>query len=879
MTGDRNHNAGFAFRLFRLFCPPHLLEEIEGDLTQRYEKDLKSMSAKRARRKLSWNAIRFLRPGILLRHQFYFSENRMVLLSNYLKTSLRHVRKSKVNFIFKVGGLSLAIFSFLSIILYVSFQLSFDTFHTDYQKIYRVNSLRKEDGVLEKYAVVPVGLGPILHRQIPEIESMTRIRYTDHTYLRHHDELFDSEGMIEADSTLFEVLTFKFIKGDQSALQKPTGIVLTRTIANKVFGTTDVLQQTLGINNDPNLYEVTAVIEDTPPNSHVFLTAIIPFREKQELSLISIADPVKFVDHAAATFVRLSQPKDRNFMEKVQAALDPHMMRSDRTQYGFDIFFQPIADIYLGPTYKSDYFKKGNPVYLYAFSVLGVLLLIVAGINYVNLSISDFNSRARETGVRKVLGARKYQLVTHVTVDTIFVSMLALTIAVGFLYLLFPKITQVLDSSLYFSMLINSNVLKLAIPGLLAVVFFSTYFPARQFATTAAIHNLKAKNSSYNSSLSKVLLVSQFTISVVCICCTLIVGSQIGFMHDKDLGFDKKDLLVLSLPWEFTVENMRTFKQELRQISGVTNVSNSSFRLSGGYWKDWYFIEEEGSGNMKHVELYEVFSDDAMFETLQIKILEGRVYDDNIPYDSGAAFVVNESLVREMRWTHPIGKRIYTHPEEKGKWDGTVVGVVSDINISPLYEKVKPLVMRLPWTNEYPDGFVYVRYDGDVEAVVNSLEAKYDAIMPGYPFYCRFVDELYYSRHAKETKAFVSLQFTTFVIVLVSVLGIFSMAAYVSIRRMKEFGIRKVLGAARSQIIALHLGFFAKLMLASNLIALPLAYWLVREWLDTFAYRIELTALPFIVAGIVSILMVVFSGSYQAWKAGQMNPVDSIKVE
>jgi putative ABC transport system permease protein len=879
MSRIKSKISTYAFRFLRLFCPPQLLEEIEGDLMQRYERDVKEVGDRRANRRLVWNTVRYFRPGILLRNRPVYNENQIAMVGSYLKTSLRHIRKSKVNSAFKVGGLSLAIFSFLAIAIYVSFQLSFDTFHTDYQKVYRINSQRKENGVLEKYAVVPLGLGPILQQQVSEIVSTTRIRYTDHTYLRYDNELFESEGMIEADSTIFNVLTFKFIKGDKSALQKPTGIVLTRTIAKKIFGTTDVLQQTLGTNNDTNLYEVTAVIEDTPPNSHIFLTAIIPFREKHDLSLISIADPVVFVDYAATTFARLSKPTDPNFMEKVNSVIEPYIRKSDRTQHGFDIFFQPIADVYLGPAYKRDYFRKGSPVYLYSFSVLGILLLVVAGINYVNLSIADFNSRSRETGVRKVLGARKYQLVTQVTVDTIVFSTLALVVALGSLYLLFPKIMQVLDSSLQFSMLKNPGFLILVIPGLLSVLFFSTYFPARQFATTRAIHNLKAKNTGYNSSLSQLLLVTQFSISVVCICCTLIVGSQISFMHNKDLGFDKRNLLVLSLPWEFTVKNMQTFKQEIRQIAGVTNVSNSSFRLSGGYWKDWYFIEEEGTGAIKHVELYEVFSDDALFETLQIKILEGRAFDDNVPYDSGAAFVVNESLVREMGWIDPIGKRIYTHPEEKGKWDGTVVGVVSDINISPLYDRVKPLVMRLPWTNEYPDGFVYVRYDGDVQAVVNSIESKYDAIMPGYPFNYRFVDELYDSRYAKETKAFASLQFGTFVIVLVSVLGIFSMAAYVSIRRMKEFGIRKVLGATRSHIVTLHLGFFAKLMLASNLIALPLAYWLVREWLDIFAYRIDLTIFPFIAAGLASILMVVLSGSYQALKAGRMNPVDVIKME
>ena len=318
---------------------------------------------------------------------------------------------------------------------------------------------------------------------------MTRIRYANSTYLRIDNNMFDCENMIETDSSVFNVLTFQFIKGDKKALYKPNGIVLTRTMAIRIFGGIDVLQRTIGINNDPNLYEVTAVIEDTPANSHIFLNALVPIRDQQEFSLASIADPVMYVDRAATLFVRLSQPINQSLLEKVQAAFDPYIKKSDRIEYGFDVSFQPIADVYLGPSYRADYFSKGSPVYVYAFSVLGILLLVVAGINYVNLSIADFTGRARETGVRKVLGARKYQLVAQVTIDTLMSSTLALSVAIGSLYLLFPNILELLDSSLQFNMLRDTRVLMLVVPGLAAVLFFSTYFPARQFATTGVIQN------------------------------------------------------------------------------------------------------------------------------------------------------------------------------------------------------------------------------------------------------------------------------------------------------------------------------------------------------------------------------------------------------
>jgi putative ABC transport system permease protein len=282
---------------------------------------------------------------------------------------------------------------------------------------------------------------------------------------------------------------------------------------------------------------------------------------------------------------------------------------------------------------------------------------------------------------------------------------------------------------------------------------------------------------------------------------------------------------------------------------------------------------------MKHIELHEVFSDDELFSTLRIKLLQGRTFNANIPSDSGAAFIINESAVKALGWKDPIGKRIYTHPEESGKWDGTVVGVVSDVNISPLYEKVKPLVMRLPWTDEYPDPFIYVRYTGDAKPVITAIEAKYKALMPGYPLNWFYVDDLYNRSHDKEAKAFASLQFGTFVIVLISVLGIFSMAMYMSVRRMKEFGIRKVLGASVTQISMLHINYFVRVALIACAIALPVAFILVDEWLNTFAYRVELDYVPFVLVMLASVMVVIVSASYSAWKSGRMNPVDVIKID
>jgi putative ABC transport system permease protein len=867
----------WAERLLRAICPEELYEQIEGDLIEIYNYEERTTGKRKAKLRFILACFRFFRPGIILRNKINIEQNHFFMFKNYFITGMRHIRKSKVNFVFKLGGLTLAIFSFLSIAMYVSYQRSYDTHHNDHQNVYRVNSLRKVADQVEKYAIVPHAIGPILKQDIPEIEAIARIRYAHGSYLRYEDKSVSCGGfLIEADSTLFDLLKFDFIEGSSNALKNPNGIVLTRKISENLFGTASALGRLITINNRDDVYQVTAVIEN-PSHTSIGIEAVI--LDKTESTLNSIVSPGEFFAQSSTLFVRLKKPVTEELSSKIESLLNRHIKKSERQEVGFDLFFQPISNIYLDPEYQGEMGSKGSATYVYAFSVLGVLLLMVAAINYVNLSIADFNSRARETGVRKVLGARKYQLISQVSLETLLFSLFALTLGVGALYLLFPKVTQLLDGDLRFEMLLNPRVAILAGSGLVVLLFFSTYFPAKMFTTSGVIQNLKSNSSGYNSSLSKILLFVQFGISAICIICAVIVGNQISFIHNKDLGFNKENLLMLNMPQGFTVNNMTTFKHELKQVAGVTQVSNSSFFISGGYGTDWYFVEQESKPEMKQVELYEVFSDDELFSTLEIKILQGRGFDAEIPSDSGAAFIVNESAVRELGWKEPLGKRIYTHPEEKGKWDGTVVGVVSDINISPLYDKVKPLVMRLPWTNEYPDGFIYVRYTGDAKSVIQSVEEKYKMIMPGYPLNWFHVAELYNRRHEKENKAYASLQFGTLVIVLISVLGIFSMAMYMSVKRMKEFGIRKVLGASVTQISMLHINYFIRLVLIACAVALPVAYMLIEEWLSTFAYRVELDYLPFLLVVLTSVMVVMLSVSYSAWKSGRMNPVDVIKME
>lgn len=800
------------------------------------------------------------------------------MLNNYIKTTFRHLLKSKVNFVSKVAGLTLALFSSMVIAVYVFFQLSFDRYHEDYENIYRVNTERKENGIVEKYGVAPLALGDMLKEGFPEISAYSRMSVSNASHIRYEDKIVRC-GVFPADSTLFEVLSFRFIRGSEDALKKPKAIVITESIARKLFGDADPMHKLITLNNEKDLFEITAVVEDMPANSHFNVDAFIQLQGDHHFSISNIISPVDFVDQSSVLFVKFEKSaKAELFTTKLDALLDQYVSKKEREENGFSVFLQPLKKVYLDDTFKYDFSRKGSVVYLSIFIVLGVFLLLSALIGYINLSIADFRNRSRELGVRKVLGAGKLQIASQIALETIGFCLCSLVLSVTALYLFFPRIAELLEPALQLSMLLESKIIFFVILIFILLISCSAGFPIYWFTRSNTVNDLKRIiGLTHHSSFGKSLLTLQFIISTICICVTLIISRQLDYIHGKDLGFDRKNLVVLTMPEDFSVQEMKGLKQKLKSLSGVAGVSNSSFRIGGGYWKDWYTIEV--NGEMKSLELYEVFSDDELFNTLGMRLLDGRLFNASLPADSGAAFVINETAAREIGWEDPIGKRIFTHPEEEGKWDGTVVGVVEDINIGSLYEKVRPLVMRLPWQNDYPEYFVYIRLEGKINQTLNDIENTFKEIRPGYPLEYHFVDEFYNNSYQKENKAYSTLQIGTSVILLISSLGIFSLAVYMTNRRMKEFGIRKVLGASSQQITFLHIGYFIKIFLIANIIGLPIAHWLMKGWLNSFAYRTELSGVIFIPVIIISLLLVIFSAGHSSWKAGRMNPVDVIKSE
>jgi putative ABC transport system permease protein len=881
-------------KFLRWFCPDHLIEEIEGDLLQKFKRDLHPSDRlersdgywrRRAKQRLLWNVIRYCRPGIVLRNNFSVRLTQLPMFQNYLKTTYRHIAKSKVNFAFKLGGLTVALFSFLVIALYVSYQLSFDQFHEDYQNVYRVNSTRIEDGKQIKYANVPPALGPALKAEFAEVKSFAGVSEWGYALMKFNDKLLRSSGFIEADSSIFDVFSFALIEGNKNALNDPHAIILSESLAKRIFGEEDPLNKLISFPDRFNrVLEVKAIIKDLPPNSSMSINAIMNFEALRD----DAEQPRNRWDIGWAgysLFLKMNHTADiENFPAKVKPLLERNLKNNDRSEgRQFTISLQPLDDIYLGDQLKWEFDNKGNVLYLYICSSLAFFLLLIASINYLNLSIADFNFRNKEIGVRKILGARKKQIAIQITLETTLYCLAALGLSVGMLYFLFPDILQLLDPNLQFAMLLDSKVVVLTSLTLVSLIIFSTAYPAYHLATNNPIDDLKRiQGLGGKISINKLLLLAQFSISVFCICATWIVGDQLKYIKTKDIGFNRHNVFMLFMPDRYPLEKAPVLKNEITKIPGVESASYSYYRMTAvPYFNDWYKVEIRGE--MKRKLVNELFVDQDFFQTMNVAFVSGRNFDIRNKNEFRSGYIVNEAAVREFGWADPIGKKItrIVSGHEYGYdtlWDATVIGVVRDFNTRSLHEKIEPLVMRLQY-DSWPGYCLNVKVNGDFKRTFEAAKKAYSKVLPEYLVDFDILEDMYQRQYQNEDKAYVTLQAATWVILLISFLGIFSLSIYMSIKRMREFGIRKVLGANVRQIAVLHINHFLKIAVLANIIALPIAYWLMKTWLDGFAYRTALSGFVFLLVSGILFLLVIASAGYSAWKAGHMNPVDVIKME
>jgi putative ABC transport system permease protein len=807
------------------------------------------------------------------------------MFRNFLKTAFRNLVKNKFYSSINIIGLAVGLATCLLILLYVKDELSFDKYNANADRIYRVNNEIKFGNNHIDLAACPALQGSTMVREMPEIEQYTRIMWYGGFLIKKGNANVREGRVGYADSSLFDVFTLPLINGNaKTALKEYHSLVISETIAKKYFNSTDVVGKTMLINDTGN-YKITAVIKDIPKQSHFNFDFFIPMIEKRG----SQGD--NWLNENWNTYVLLKPNAD---VKQVDAQLNPFMDKHVGPQLksiinqSLDEFkksggfirasLTPLTAIHLHSNKTGELEGNGSAEFVYIFSAIALLILLIACVNFMNLSTARSSNRAKEVGVRKVLGSLKTNLILQFLTESILISFIALGIAILISWLLLPYFNQLSGKDIHNAVLFQPAMMLWLVILMLVVGLLAGSYPAFFLSSFQPIDVLKGKLAGgfKRSWLRSSLVVFQFIISIVLIFGTVVIYSQLNYIHHKDIGFDRNQIITINNT-NVLGDQAITYKNELLQISGIQNVTMSGYLpVNFSRNNDTYFtspVLDPSSG----ISMQNWAVDENYIPTLDIKILQGRNFFPQIITDS-TGIILNEAAANFLGWKDPLNRKIYCLRDMNSKRlnEYHIIGIVKNFNFSSLREVVTPLAFLLGKDN----GNISVRIRStDIPSVITQIKNKWKAISSSQPFDYSFMDEDFnrlYTTEQRTAQIFISFAILAIVI---ACLGLFGLITYAAEQRIKEIGIRKVLGANVANIVAMISKDFMKLILVASLIAFPLAWWAMSKWLQDFAYRINISWWVFALAGMVTITIALITISFKAIKAATANPVSSLRSE
>jgi putative ABC transport system permease protein len=801
------------------------------------------------------------------------------MFKNYFKTAWRNIRKNKLFSAINILGLSIGIGLCFIIMLYVQNELSYDRFNVKADRTYRIAFKANINGgkILEGNVMPPVASA--LMNDYPEVEEATRLNINGDTKVIYNNKTFKESRLVIVDSNFFSVFTLPFVKGDaKTALMEPYTIVLTKDIANKYFNNDEPVGKLLKIDNE--LFKVTGVIDNIPANSHFHFDLFVA------LSNLPYARDPSWLSSGMFTYIVLKKGSDYKKLEAkfpgmVEKYMGPQIQKSmgmslaqfrtKGNELGFVL--QPLIGIHLYSNTNYELEPGGNADYVYIFGGIAIFMMIVACINFINLSTASASKRAKEVGVRKVAGSGRFQLIKQFLLESLLITMIALTIAFVLVQLALPAFNDISGKHLSFEV---KPILAFVVLGLL-VGLAADIYPAFYLSSFKPIAVLKGKLTASNKSFSlrSSLVVFQFFISVGLIISTIVVYRQMKFIQNKKLGYDKEQLL--TIPNSYALgKNEQVYKQDLLKDPHIVNATVSLYKPAGPSGNNNALAYPEGHDNqiMKTLEYH---IDEQYIPTLGMQMVAGRNFSAAFATDS-LAMIINESAAKAFGWgtVDAIGKRIIRQNSDKGSNVAfNIVGVVKDFNFKSLHEPITPLLMTL----QPEGGLIFKIKTTDVAGLLTTMKKQWDSYNTNEPFTYAFMDDLYNKTYSAEQKTGIILNIFSILTIFVACLGLFGLATYTAEQRTKEIGIRKVLGASVTQVTQMLSKEFLKLVVIASLIAFPAAWWAMNKWLQSFAYRINISWSVFAVAGFAALLIALLTVSFQAIKAAIANPVKSLRTE
>jgi putative ABC transport system permease protein len=791
------------------------------------------------------------------------------MIKNYLKVAWRSLWKNKFYTAINVSGLAVGLATGIMLLLWVQNELSYDKFNKDYQHIYRLSTHFNSGGEVQTWTGVPGPLA-VFAKSIPGIQSIVRTSRDFDQVLSNTDKskIFDGNTVAYVDSGFFNMFNFDLLKGNKTKLfPNINSVVLTKATATKLFGSEEAIGKTIGFFK--NNFTVTGVLEDFPANSSIQYDAIFPMGLlAKNFTANGGNGDWKTIDEdmgnfGFTTFVKLGQGANPGEIGKTFSAAYKKARNGD-SDAAFGL--QNLGDIHL---INAD----GNNAQLrmvQIFMLVVILLLVIASINYVNLSTARSLIRAKEVGIRKIIGAKKQQLFFQFTVETVLLFCIATVVALVMIYLLMPLYNEVSGKTLAFNLL-DANVWKVAGMAVAGTLIASSIYPAVLLSSFKPIETLKGKISSGIGIVTfrKALVVFQFAISVILLVCTIIMSNQMNFIKNKDLGYDKNYVFSVPLPGE-VVNHIDAVKTALKSETGILDVAASNAYDFSNVSQSTGDLDWEGKPAKSNIIITQLSVDKDFITTMKIKFLEGENFTGT-PADS-SHFILNETAVQKMGLKAPyVGQPISFHNNK-----GTIIGVVQDFNFQSLKEKISPLIFFTGWDKN----ILYVRTTGQsAQQVIASVEKQYKKYAGDSPFKYNFLDKTFEAQYKSDQRSGVLFYVFAGIAIFISCLGLFGLATYTAEVKRKEIGIRKVLGSSVSGIVQLVSKDFLKLIVISIVIAIPVAWWAMNKWLEGFAYRVNISWWVFTVAGVLALLIALLTVSYQAIKAAIANPVESLRSE
>lgn len=806
------------------------------------------------------------------------------MLKNYIKIACRNLLKNKGYSLINILGLTVGISCCILILLHVEDEFSYDTFFSKGDRIHRMALERIYPDHRTFYSFIPDGYAEVVEEELPEVESAVRLfNFGQNSVVKYEDRSFIEQSFVWADSNFFDVFDLPLVVGDsETALKGPNKVVLTRETSRKYFAEESPIGKTL--ETDFGDYEVTGVVQNLPPNSHLeidFLGSSATNEIAQQQNFISFSAHTYLLLHPDASPDQV-EAKIPDIVERYAGGQIEREQGISFDQYqangnGYRYFLQPLQSIHLHSNLEGEFKPNGNITYVYVFISISIFVLLIACVNFMNLATARSAERAREVGVRKVMGSGRRQLILQFLMESVVLSLISLVLAIGVIQMVLPWFNNLVDKQLMFSFIGDSLILPGLILFAIVVGLLAGSYPAFYISSLKAVEVLKGKFRSNHKGilLRNGLVIFQFCISIVLIAGTMVVYNQMEFIQNKQLGFDKEEVLVINRA-NALEDQSSAFKQQLENMSFVRSVTGAG-AVPGGNYFGFQFQAERST---EVVTTRGLNVDDNYVETLGLQMVAGRDFSES--FNDSLSVLINEATVKLLGVSaeEAVGSRFTTDNVGNQIATFTIAGVVENFNYQSLHTTIDPLVILSTEGGFNFEPVIAVRLEpGNASKAVQELEDIWKQFAPDEPFLFSFLDNELDQLYKSEQRSGTIFSLFTLLAIIIASVGLLGLAAYTAYQRTKEIGVRKVLGATVPDVVLLLSKDFAKLVVISFLIAAPLAWFVMQQWLENFAYRIDMSVFTFVLAGLIALAIAWLTISYQAISAALVNPVKSLRSE